>query len=41
MPPRLQAISGLLAEHLDPEPTLLFVSHCNERQKVGTVLYCR
>ena len=41
MPPRLQAISGLLADHLDPEPTLLFVSHCNERQKVGTVLYCR
>lgn len=33
--PLLQAISGLLAEHLDPDATLLFVSHCNERQRVG------
>ncbi|KAL4425732.1 hypothetical protein ABPG75_009748 [Micractinium tetrahymenae] len=28
-----KAISGLLAEHLDPDATLLFISHCNERQK--------
>ncbi|KAL4445864.1 hypothetical protein ABPG77_009063 [Micractinium sp. CCAP 211/92] len=28
-----KAISGLLAEHLDPDATLLFVSHCNERQR--------
>ena len=30
----VQAISQLLAEHLDSDSTLLFVSHCNEREKV-------
>lgn len=30
---RKQAISSLLAEHLDPSATLLVVSHCNEREK--------
>lgn len=29
----MQAISDLLAEHLDPSATLLFVSHCNERTR--------
>jgi hypothetical protein len=29
----LQAIRGLLAEHLDPSSTVLFVSHCNERTR--------
>jgi len=31
----MQAISQLLAQHLDPRSTLLFVSHCNEKTKVG------